>query len=108
MAGPPLWRKAFDRLERPVGDALAAGARSDAFTDTLAVALRLRRRLQREVERRTRRSLHLVNLPAATDVRRLSEQIAALQRQVRQLERELDSRDGGRPAARTTTKRTRS
>jgi len=30
--------------------------------------------------------LHLVNLPTATDVRRLSEQVAALRREVRELQ----------------------
>jgi hypothetical protein len=30
--------------------------------------------------------LHFVNLPTATDVRRLSEQVASLQRQLRELE----------------------
>jgi len=63
-----------------------AAARSDAFGDALTLALRLRRRAQREAEKRTRRALHLVNLPAATDVRRLQEQVAALRRELRQLE----------------------
>jgi len=85
----PLWRRAFDAVEKPLGDTLASGARSGAFADLLAVGLRVNRRLQREVERRTRRALHLVNLPAATDVRRLSQQVTDLQRQVRSLEREL-------------------
>ena len=48
--------------------------------------MRLARRAQQEVERRTRRVLHMVNLPTATDVRRLSEQVASLQREVRELE----------------------
>ena len=74
MAGrAPLWRRAFDAVEKPLGDTLASGARSGAFADVLAVALRVNRRLQREVERRTRRALHLANLPAATDVRRLTQ-----------------------------------
>ena len=63
-----------------------AAARSDAFGDALTLAWRLRGRAQREVEKQSRRALHLVNLPAATDVRRLSEQVAALRREVRELE----------------------
>jgi polyhydroxyalkanoate synthesis regulator phasin len=86
----PLWRRAFDAVERPLGDALAQGARSGAFADVVAVGVRLERRLQREIERRTRRALHLVNLPAATDVRRLNQQVTELQRQVRALSRELE------------------
>jgi polyhydroxyalkanoate synthesis regulator phasin len=52
----------------------------------VAVGWRLGRRVQREVERRTRHVLHLANLPTATDVRRLSEQVSALQRELRELQ----------------------
>ena len=62
-------------------------ARSDAFGDALtARAAAAAAATQHEVERRTRRALHLVNLPTATDVRRLSEQVAALQRELRELQ----------------------
>jgi polyhydroxyalkanoate synthesis regulator phasin len=88
----PLWRRAFDAVEKPLGDVLAQGARSGPFADSLKVALRVRRRAQREVERRTRRALHLVNLPAATDVRRLNRQVTELRREVRELSRELEKR----------------
>jgi hypothetical protein len=90
MPDRPLWRQAFDAIDRRIAPPIEAGTRSDVFGDAFTLAFRVRRRVQREVERRTRRALHLVNLPAATDVRRLSEQVAALQRQVRSLERELD------------------
>ena len=63
-----------------------AGARSDAFTDVLTVGWRISRRAQQEIERRTRRVLHMANLPTATDVRRLSEQVSALQRELRELQ----------------------
>jgi hypothetical protein len=99
MSGAPLWRRGFDALERPLGNVLADVARSGPFADGLALTLRLQRRLQREVERRTRRVLHLANLPAATDVRRLSQQLAQLQRQVRALSHMRD----GRAADSTTT-----
>jgi polyhydroxyalkanoate synthesis regulator phasin len=56
------------------------------FADALTVGWRLSRRVQREVERRTRHVLHLANLPTATDVRRLSEQVSALQRELRELQ----------------------
>ena len=86
MAGKPLWRQAFDAVDRRVSGPVEAGARSDAFTDVVTLGWRLSRRMQSEVERRTRHVLHLANLPTATDVRRLSEQVSALQRQVRELE----------------------
>jgi hypothetical protein len=86
MAGKPLWRQAFDAVDRRVSGPVDAGARSDAFTDVVTVGWRLSRWMQREVERRTRRVLHMANLPTATDVRRLSEQVAALRREIRELE----------------------
>jgi hypothetical protein len=86
MAGKPLWRKAFDGVDRRIAGPVEAAARSEAFGDVFTLALRLQRRLERQVEKRTRRALHLVNLPTATDVRRLQEQVAALRRELRELE----------------------
>src|SRR5207247_970568 len=41
MAGrAPLWRRAFDAVEKPLGDTLSSGARSGAFAEVLAVGLR--------------------------------------------------------------------
>jgi hypothetical protein len=90
MAGKPLWRRAFDTVDRRVAGPVEAGAGSDAFLDALALGWRLRGRVAREAERATGRALHLLNLPAASDVRRLSEQVGALQRQVRELSREVE------------------
>ena len=86
MADKPLWRQAFDAVEQRAAGPVEAGAHSDVFGDLVTLNVRLARRAQQVVERRTRRVLHMVNLPTATDVRRLSEQVAALQRQVRELE----------------------
>jgi hypothetical protein len=84
--GKPLWRQAFDAVDRRVAGPVEAGTRSDAFGDLVAVSWRLSRRMQQEVERRSRRVLHMANLPTATDVRRLSEQVAALQRELREMQ----------------------
>ena len=83
----PAWRKAFDAVERRVAGPVESGVRTDAFNDVMAVVYRTRREVQRTVERQTRRALHMANLPTATDVKQLSEQVAALHREVRALER---------------------
>jgi hypothetical protein len=87
MADRPLWRQGFDAIERRVAGPVEGAVGSDLFADVVALGVRAQRGVQREVERRTRRVLHMVNVPTATDVRRVSEQLAELQRQVRELER---------------------
>jgi polyhydroxyalkanoate synthesis regulator phasin len=86
-ADRPLWRRAFDAVDGRVGRSVEDVVRSDVFADAVSTALRLQRRAHREAERQTRRVLHTFNVPAATDVKRLSQQLAALQREVRALER---------------------
>jgi hypothetical protein len=97
----PLWRQAFDAVDRRVAAPAEALVGSELFVDAVALGVRGIRRAQEEVERRTRRTLHLVNLPAATDVRRVSEQLAALQRQVRALQHQVEAMErDARPARR--------
>jgi hypothetical protein len=96
-ASKPLWRQTFDAVERRVAKPAEKTTRTDVFNDAVSVALKSKRTVQRAIERRTRRVLHMVNMPAATDVKRLSEQVAALHREVRSLQRELDKAEG-RPA----------
>jgi uncharacterized membrane protein YccC len=91
MAAKPLWRQLFDAVDHRLAGPLESGARSDAFGDLFALTWRLSHRIERDLERRSRRVLHLLNLPTASDVQRLAEQVAALQREVRELEdRELE------------------
>jgi hypothetical protein len=94
MADKPLWRQVFDAVDRQVAGPVEAGARSDTLGDVFALTWRLSRRMQQGLERRSRRVLHLLNLPTAMDVRRLSEQVAALQRELREMQ-DHDMRGGG-------------
>ena len=87
----PAWRRLFDAIEGRAAPPIEKGVRTDVFNDTLAVIVRVRRGVQRTVERQTRRGLHMANLPAASDVRRLSEQVAALHRDVRALKRTVNT-----------------
>jgi hypothetical protein len=90
----PSWRKAFDVVERRVAGPVESGVRTDAFNDAMAVVYRTRREFQRGIEWQLRRVLHLANLPAATDVKRVSEQVAALHHDLRVLQRDLERRNG--------------
>ena len=98
MAGKPLWRRAFDRVEAPLGAALEEMTHSGTFADALGLAARTRAGLRRELERRTRRLWHMANLPAGSDVAQLRRQIAALDRELRQVRRALEQAERRRGA----------
>ena len=90
MADKPLWRRTFDVFERPVSGALDRVIQTDAYAHAVSVSWKLALRFRRDFERNSERFLHLWNLPAGTDVDRLLTQVAKVERQVRDLSRELD------------------
>src|SRR4051795_852244 len=107
---PPIWRLAFDAVERPVGAASEAWVQSDVFMDTLALTWKVQRRFAKEVHRGLGLWLGLWDLPRRSDVSSLVTQVANLERQVRQMSRELERRDrddppGPRQRPATTTKK---
>ena len=59
--------------------------RTATFADATALAVKVQARLRRMAADRTARLWHLVNLPAASDVARLREQVALLDHEIRQL-----------------------
>jgi hypothetical protein len=100
----PLWRQVFDAVDRRIAPPAEHAVQTHLFADAIALALHAQRRIQRETERHSRRVLHLINVPTATDVKRVADQLAALQRQIRALEHRLEDADdrpqGERNAAR--------
>ncbi len=97
MSRPPLWRQAYDRVERAVAPRLEAGVRTEMFASTLATVTKARADLIRrgsELAGRlstvSARGLHLVNLPAANDVAQLRAEVLDLDRRLRDLNRQLD------------------
>ncbi len=107
---PPLWRLAFDTVERPVGAASETWMQTDVFMDTLALTWKIQRRFAREVHRGLGLWLGMWDLPRRSDVTSLVTQVANLERQVRQLSRELERRErddppGPRQRPASTTKK---
>ena len=103
---PPLWRLAFDLVERPVGAASEALIQTDVVMDALATTWKVQRRMTREAQRGLGLWLDLFAVPRRSDLTTLVNQVASLERQVRQLARELEQRNGTevseqRPAATT-------
>jgi hypothetical protein len=84
--GKPLWRRAYDTVERPLATQLEAGVQTEQFADVAALLVWSRAEVRRRTERITRHALHRVNLPAASDVALLRQQVSSLERSVRRLE----------------------
>ena len=99
MAGPsPLWLNAVLRLERAVGSRVEAAVHSDTYFDVVAEVNRGTRRLTGVAESVSKRGLHLLNLPAGTDIRRLREQLARMDRRLLQIAKELEQLERARDA----------
>jgi len=63
------------------------------FVDAVVLSLRVQKALWGSVERGTRAVVHLCNLPARSDVDRLSRQVAALRNELRDVAGRLDEQE---------------
>ncbi len=86
----PLWLRAVYRLERAIGEPLESVLHSDTYFDLISESMRVRGRTGRTLEAVSRRALHLLNLPAGSDVRRLREQLGRVERELAQLGKTID------------------
>jgi hypothetical protein len=92
-SGQPIWLQVIHRLERAIGEPVESAVHSDAYFDVMAQMTRARSQLIGGVEGLSRRCLHLVNLPAGTDVRRVREQLARMERRLNALSEEIAALD---------------
>jgi hypothetical protein len=86
----PLWLRAVHRLERTIGEPLESALHSDTYFDLVTELLRVKGRTERSLEGISRRLLHLLNLPAGSDIRRVREQLGRVERRLAALSKELD------------------
>ena len=93
MSGKPLWLKAVYRVERAIGEPVEAAVRSETYFDLMTKATRTTKTVKRKVTGVSTRGLHLLNLPAGTDVSRLREQLARMERRINQLSEQVEERD---------------
>ena len=91
----PLWRAAFDAVDRAVAPVAEQVVRTDGFADLVGLLSKVRHEARQQAERLMRQQWHFLNLPAGSDVKRLSEQVARLERQVRDLNKQLRDTDPG-------------
>jgi phage shock protein A len=91
MAEPqPRWRQLFDAVEQNLTPQVEQWVQSEQFADLTAAMTKLRAQMQERTERAMRRSWHFWNLPAGSDVKRMSEQLASLERRIRDLSKQLE------------------
>jgi hypothetical protein len=88
-AKQPLWLQLVLRLERAIGAPIESAVRTDAYFELLAQANRARTRATKLTEAWTKEWLHLLNLPAGSDVRRLQAQLSRVERSLAKLSKEV-------------------
>ncbi len=116
----PVWKQLFDAVDQRLSPTINEMARSEDAATLAALGRRGRSELDRRMEQASRRALHLLNLPAGSDVNRLLEHIARLEREVRDLRNLLTDRENAeylaslaarheaaRPAAKRPSTRTK-
>jgi uncharacterized membrane protein YccC len=96
-----LWVNGFRRIERAVAGPLEEWVQSETAIEAMIRLFALQGDVQRQLERALTAYLHLWHAPSLTDIRRLSQQMAYLERRVRELSREPDAQpvngSGARP-----------
>jgi hypothetical protein len=85
----PVWRQTFDVADRAVGPRLEGLVKTEGFAIAVGLLMRTRAEIQKRTERHTRRMLHLMNLPAGSDITRLMRQIGELERQIQELGKQI-------------------
>ena len=87
---PPRWQREVGRVVNLVGPRLEAATKRDEFAIAVGLARTVQGDLRRRFERSSKRALHLFNLPAGSDIRALRQQIASLERQLRDLGKSVE------------------
>ena len=83
-------RELFDAVERPYAAAAESMVQSDVFMDVVAATWRFQRQFTPRLERGAEAWLRLWGMPTRSDVTALVNQVASLERQVRELSRALE------------------
>ena len=88
--GIPPWLKLVLRAERAIGIRVESAVHSDPYFDLVALFNRRKATVTDSVEGVSKRILHLANLPAGTDIRRVREQLARMERRLVEVSKELE------------------
>jgi hypothetical protein len=86
----PVWRRLFDAWEKEIGPRLEEYVQSDEFAERIAAFQQMTRRQAEIAEEATRQFLRFWNLPTASDLDKVNEQLAEIDRRLRGLHRPAD------------------
>ena len=93
-ADSPIWRKAFDGVERRVSPRIASTTSSPDFQVATQLLRRATHVVTAPIGGLISRGLHVAGLPTHGDVRELKRQLGDVQREVLALRRSQQSDDG--------------
>jgi hypothetical protein len=96
-ANQPLWLRVVLKVERAVGEPIEAAVRSDTYFDLVSTTTRVRRKVGGAAEGVSRRCLHMLNLPAGSDLR---QQLARMERRLNELSNDVAELDESEPRSR--------
>jgi hypothetical protein len=83
------------RLERTIGEPVEAAVRTDVYFDLMTKARRTTSSAKGALASASTRGLHLLNLPAGTDVRRLREQLSRMERRLNHVYELVSEKEDG-------------
>ena len=92
MAGgnTPLWRQAFNKAERAVGEPLEKAIETREFADMMSLGAKVRKGFQRQIYGTVNRTLHFVGLSTLKDTRDIARQLNRVQAQLREVSTQLE------------------
>jgi hypothetical protein len=96
-ANRPLWLRVVISVERTIGEPIESAVRSDTYFDLVSKTTRVRRKVTGTAEGVSRRCLHLLNLPAGSDIRGMRQQLARMERRLNELSHDVAELDGNEP-----------
>jgi TolA-binding protein len=70
-----------------------AAVRTETYFDLMTTVTRTKGAVKRKVAGTSTRALHLFNLPAGTDVKRMREQLSRMERRINQLSERVEELD---------------
>ncbi|WP_153503679.1 hypothetical protein [Cumulibacter manganitolerans] len=86
----PLWRQAFNKAERAVGEPMEKAIDTRQFADAMSLGAKVSRGVRRQIYGTVNRTLHFVGLSTLKDTRDISRQLGRVHAQLREVITQLE------------------